>query len=97
MCLNTYTHVFYSCKHASKLHCLWYDCIFAYVAGIGLYYGYRDRHAKDTETFLLGGRRLPLVPVVLSLFVGWMTSISFIGDPVEVLIPLTVAINLRFN
>ena len=54
------------------------------IVGIGLYYGYRDRHAKDTDTFLLGGRRLPLVPVVLSLFVGWMTSIAFIGDPVEV-------------
>ena len=42
------------------------------------------KKAKDTETYLLAGRRLPLIPVVLSLFVGWMTSISFIGDPVEV-------------
>jgi len=40
--------------------------------------------SSSTEEFLMGGRRMSAIPVSLSLFVSWLSAVSFIGDPVEV-------------
>lgn len=39
---------------------------------------------SSTEEFLVAGRRMSVVPVSLSLFVSWLSAVSFIADPVEV-------------
>ena len=51
-------------------------------SGVGLFYGVAGR-SKNTEDFLMAGRSMNLFPVSISLFVSFMSAISFIGDPVE--------------
>ena len=51
--------------------------------GIGIYYAIKDRHKKQenrTSHFLVGGRKMALLPVSISLFVSWMSSISLLGE-----------------
>jgi hypothetical protein len=44
----------------------------------------KPRVSSSTEEFLVAGRRMSIVPVSLSIFVSWLSAVSFIGDPVEV-------------
>ncbi|XP_071089315.1 sodium-coupled monocarboxylate transporter 2-like [Haliotis cracherodii] len=51
--------------------------------GIGLYYAFRGRRRKTREEYLMGGRRLHVIPVTLSLCVTYLSSTSFVGMPAE--------------
>ncbi|XP_067657731.1 sodium-coupled monocarboxylate transporter 1-like [Haliotis asinina] len=51
--------------------------------GIGLYYAIRSRKKGTREDYLLGGRRLRVLPVTMSLFVSYTSSTSMIGMPAE--------------
>ncbi|XP_046371526.2 sodium-coupled monocarboxylate transporter 1-like [Haliotis rufescens] len=51
--------------------------------GIGLYYAIRGRKRGTREDYLLGGRRLHVLPVTMSLFVSYTSSASMIGLPAE--------------
>jgi Na+/proline symporter len=53
-------------------------------SAIGVFYGWRDRKDASTEGFLMAGRSMHCLPVSASLFVSWISAISFLGDPVEV-------------
>ncbi|ELT90273.1 hypothetical protein CAPTEDRAFT_177302 [Capitella teleta] len=53
-------------------------------SAIGVFYGWRDRKDTSTEGFLMAGRSMHFLPVSVSLFVSWISAISFLGDPVEV-------------
>ncbi|XP_046556435.1 sodium-coupled monocarboxylate transporter 2-like [Haliotis rubra] len=50
---------------------------------IGVYVAVRGRQNNTKEEYLLGGRRLHVFPVTLSLFVTFMSSTSLIGMPAE--------------
>ena len=71
---------------AARFHWADYVVFTMTVAGssaIGLYHGIRRRNASIDE-YLLAGRDMPVLPVSLSLYVTWLSAISFLSDPVEV-------------
>ena len=51
---------------------------------VGFYYAFIHKSQTTKEEFLLGDRGMAVGPVSVSLFLGWFSSISFLGDPVEV-------------
>ncbi|XP_069116027.1 sodium-coupled monocarboxylate transporter 2-like isoform X2 [Argopecten irradians] len=52
--------------------------------GIGIYNGHQTNKNPTLENYLLGNRRLLLLPVSMSLFVTFMSAISLMGIPAEV-------------
>ncbi|XP_035826654.1 sodium-dependent multivitamin transporter-like [Aplysia californica] len=52
--------------------------------GIGAFYAVRDKKSATREEYLLGGRRMGLWPVTLSLFVTFQSAISLLGVPTEI-------------
>lgn len=50
---------------------------------IGLWFACTGKKASTTEEFLMAGRNMPVFPVSVSMFVSWVSAISFLGDPVE--------------
>ena len=53
---------------------------------VGIFYAVRDKFKKRNklDDFLLAGRSMSVFPVAVSMFVSWLSAISFLGDPVEV-------------
>ncbi|XP_052767859.1 sodium-coupled monocarboxylate transporter 1-like [Mya arenaria] len=49
---------------------------------IGLYFGFYKKQ-RTTEEYLLGGRKMNLLPVALSLVVTFQSAISVLGVPME--------------
>ncbi|RUS87360.1 hypothetical protein EGW08_004902 [Elysia chlorotica] len=58
--------------------------ILALPVGIGIWYAVKDAHRATRDEYLLGGRRMGLVPVALSIFITFQSAISQIGLPAEV-------------
>ena len=61
---------------------------------IGIFYALREKKVKDdnrTSNFLVAGRQMSVLPVAVSLFVSWMSSISILGKFV-IFVCLLVAI-----
>lgn len=61
-----------------------YDYIvFAIMLGIslliGLYYALKDRKKKTVDEFLLGGRKLKIFPVAMSILASFTSAISILG------------------
>lgn len=54
-------------------------------SAIGIYFGFFRKQAT-TEEYLLGGRKMHLFPVALSLLVTYQSAISVLGTPTEVYI-----------
>ncbi|ELT91924.1 hypothetical protein CAPTEDRAFT_52554, partial [Capitella teleta] len=52
--------------------------------GIGVFFGCKDRKKVSTEEFLMAGRSMSIGPVAVSMFATLMSSVAFLGDPVEV-------------
>lgn len=61
-----------------------FTVILAISAGIGILYAWRDRNRQNTNEFLLGGRKMPLLPVTLSVMASFLSSVSVLGIPTEV-------------
>ena len=53
-------------------------------ATIGVFYAYRDRRRTTVEEYMMAGRKMPILPVTVSMFVSWCSAITFLSDPVEV-------------
>lgn len=60
--------------------------------GIGVYFAYVGRHGNSAENYLMGGRQLGLMPVVISLVVSIISSNGLLGNAAEVGIFLCKAI-----
>ena len=50
---------------------------------IGVYFAVADRRKNTTEDYLLGGRKLGLVSVAISMCVSVVSSNTFLGAPAE--------------
>uniref|UniRef100_A0A914XAP0 Sodium-coupled monocarboxylate transporter 1 n=1 Tax=Plectus sambesii TaxID=2011161 RepID=A0A914XAP0_9BILA len=70
-------------------------CIFAAFLAlsmlVGVYYALKSKReqakslkSEKTAEFLLGGRKLPIIPVCLSLLATFVSSISLLGAPAEI-------------
>ena len=53
-------------------------------AGIGLFYAWRDKKRQNTENFLLGGRKMSIFPVTLSLMASFLSAVLVLGVPTEI-------------
>ena len=53
--------------------------ILALSACIGLYHGFKERKGQTVESYLMADRNMHPVPVALSMFVSYMSAISFLG------------------
>lgn len=53
-------------------------------AAIGLFYAIKDRQKHNTESFLLGGRKMGVIPVSMSLLSSFISPITLLGTPAEV-------------
>ena len=51
---------------------------------IGLYHGFTRRQNAGIDDYLMAGRRMSVLPVSVSLYMSWLSAISFLSDPVEV-------------
>ncbi|CAG5135265.1 unnamed protein product [Candidula unifasciata] len=52
--------------------------------GIGIWFAYTDRKKTTRDEYLLGGRKMSLFPITMSLFVTYQSAISLMGIPNEV-------------
>ncbi|XP_067672715.1 sodium-coupled monocarboxylate transporter 1-like [Haliotis asinina] len=52
--------------------------------GIGLFFAIKDRMKLDSEEYLLGGRKMYVIPVALSLLVTFMSALTLLGAPAEI-------------
>ena len=53
-------------------------------AGIGIFYAWKDKKNQTTTNFLLGGRKMALLPVTLSLMATFLSAILVLGVPTEI-------------
>lgn len=51
---------------------------------VGVYYGIKGRKKSTADDYLMAGRNMSIFPVSFSIFVSTVSSIAFLGDPVEV-------------
>lgn len=52
--------------------------------GIGVYYALSGGRQKTTSEFLVGNRRMQVLPVAISLMVSFESSIMMLGIPAEI-------------
>lgn len=52
-------------------------------AGIGVFYALWDRRHNTPEEFLLGGHKMHVIPVAMSLMVTFVSSLTMLGYPAE--------------
>ena len=53
-------------------------------AGIGLYHGCSGGRQRTTSEFLMGNRRLQMLPVAVPIFVSYARGVIVIGHPAEI-------------
>ena len=51
---------------------------------IGCVFAIRDKNKATRQEYLLGGRRMSLLPVAMSIFITFASAVSQIGIPAEV-------------
>lgn len=51
---------------------------------IGVYYAFKKGSNKTTEDYLIGGRKMGLIPIALSLVVSNLSAISILGNTAEI-------------
>ena len=56
---------------------------------IGLYYGFKQRKSS-TDEFLLAGRKMSVLPVILSVTASFTSAITFLGTPSEFYVYTTI-------
>ena len=50
---------------------------------IGLSFAYLGRNEQSTDEYLMGGRKMKLVPVAISMCVSFISTNTFLGAPAE--------------
>lgn len=58
--------------------------LFLVSLAIGIYFAVVDRKSPDPEQYLMGGRKLSLLPVALSITVSVVSTNTLLGAPAEV-------------
>jgi len=58
--------------------------ILAIASVIGLYHGCTGNKQSSTEEFLMAGRSMSVLPVTLSLLATFMSAITLLGTPAEI-------------
>ncbi len=62
-------------------------------AGVGIYYAIKPKIMRnsahntgisETNEFLMGGRKMPIIPVALSVLVTFLSGIALLGIPAEI-------------
>lgn len=53
-------------------------------ASIGVFFAIKERRKKTSSEFLIGGRQMTCGPVALSLTASFMSAITVLGTPAEV-------------
>lgn len=53
-------------------------------AGIGIFYAIYDRKKNTTKDFLMGGGKMNVFPVAMSLMVTFMSALTLLGNPAEI-------------
>jgi len=69
---------------------VWDYVVFAIILGIasviGLYYGCTGNKQSSTSEFLMAGRSMSVLPVALSLLASFMSAITLLGTPAEIVL-----------
>ncbi|CAG5121721.1 unnamed protein product [Candidula unifasciata] len=52
--------------------------------GIGVYFAVKDSKNATRDEYLLGGRRMSMLPVALSMFVTFISAIALVGAPSDI-------------
>jgi len=60
--------------------------ILAIASAIGLYYGCTGNKQNSTSEFLMAGRSMSVLPVALSLLASFMSAITLLGTPAEIVL-----------
>lgn len=58
--------------------------MFVFSAALGFYLAFRDRNKKNVDEFQLGGRKMHLIPVKLSLTATFLSALTGLGTPAEI-------------
>ncbi|KAM3919273.1 sodium-coupled monocarboxylate transporter 2 [Leptodactylus fuscus] len=61
-----------------------FAALLAISAGIGVFFAIKERKKKTSSEFLVGGRQMTCGPVALSLTASFMSAITVLGTPSEV-------------
>ena len=66
---------------------------------VGIYYATcgKKQGAQNTDGFLLAGKTMPVLPVSISIFVSWLSAISFIGKHFFLSMSAITAILMLFD
>jgi len=60
--------------------------ILAIASAIGLFYGCVGNKQSSTSEFLMAGRSMSVLPVALSLLASFMSAITLLGMPAEMVV-----------
>jgi len=60
--------------------------VLAIASAIGLFYGCTGNKQSSTAEFLMAGRSMSILPVALSLLASFMSAITLLGTPAEMVI-----------
>ena len=52
-------------------------------SGIGIFFGCFKKPQNTTESFLVADRKMSTIPVAMSLFASYISSITILGGPLE--------------
>ena len=62
-------------------------------AAIGIYHAWHGKTLTSTGDFLMGGRKLGIVPLTISLVVSVISAVTLLGLPAEMYTRVSVAFN----
>ncbi|XP_055379150.1 uncharacterized protein LOC129610562 [Condylostylus longicornis] len=53
-------------------------------AGIGIYFGFFEKHADTTDEYLMGSKKMKTIPIAISLIASQLSALSIMTIPVEI-------------
>ncbi|XP_067671674.1 sodium-coupled monocarboxylate transporter 1-like [Haliotis asinina] len=59
-------------------------------AGIGLFYAIKDRKRASSDEYLMGGRKMYILPVAMSLTATFLSALTLLGTPAEIYLNATM-------
>lgn len=51
---------------------------------IGIYFGFIEKKENTEDEYLVGSRKMPIIPVAFSLIASFISGITFVGLPNEI-------------
>ncbi|XP_067672704.1 sodium-dependent multivitamin transporter-like [Haliotis asinina] len=71
-------------KTFGNIDYVFFGSLLAVSTGIGVFYAFKDKHNVNSKDYLLGGRKMNVVPVSLSILVTSFSATTLLGMPAEV-------------